>query len=170
LPASTGTERAQCDVTSAFEPISLKKSACDRGAPKPQRERFGVAPEHRLKRLLVLPFRVLRRHRLDTVEGEGALHRQWLLAPRRAVVVERGDELGRRHIVGAALACDVADEVNDRLPRAVTPPRQRAGCLRKSAAAIEPRGSKRSQQGSTVDGDHGTLRVPELIFVRTRLL
>ena len=68
-------------MTSAFEPISLKKSACDRGAPKPQRERFGVAPEHRLKRLLVLPFRVLRRHRLDAVEGELNLEIDRLLAP-----------------------------------------------------------------------------------------
>jgi hypothetical protein len=79
----------------------------------------------------------------------------------RGVVVERGDALGRRHVVGAALACDAADEVNDRLPRAVTPRRRRAGCLRKGAAAIEPGGSKRSQQGSAVDGidDRGTIRV-----------
>ena len=53
-----------------------------------------IAFEHRLERLLVLPFRMLRRQRLDPIEGERELDVNGLLDPERAVIVERGDPLG----------------------------------------------------------------------------
>ena len=60
-------------------------------------KRLHVALEHRLERLLVFPFRMLRRQRLDAVEREGELEIHRLLAPQRAVVVEHGDALGGGH-------------------------------------------------------------------------
>ena len=67
-----------------------------------------VALEKRLERLLVLPFGMLRRQRLDAVEGERELDVDRLLAPQRAVVVEHGDALGDGHEVGAAFLASPA--------------------------------------------------------------
>ena len=69
-----------------------------------RRERLHVAFEQRLERLLGLPLRMLRRQRLDAIEREGELEIDRLLGPQRAVVVEGGDALGRRHEIRPALA------------------------------------------------------------------
>ena len=91
-------------------------------------QRLHVAVQHRLERLLGLPFRMLRRQRLDAVEHEGELDVHRLLDPQRAVVVEGRDALIRRHEVGPALRRDARDEIGDRrLGRAVVPGRQRVG-------------------------------------------
>jgi hypothetical protein len=58
-----------------------------------------IALEQRRKRFLRLPLRMLRRERLHAVEREEELKIQWLLAPERAVIVERGDTLLRWHEV-----------------------------------------------------------------------
>jgi hypothetical protein len=50
---------------------------------------FHVMFEQGLERLLRLPFRVLRRHRLHAIECEGKLEVERLFASQRAVVVER---------------------------------------------------------------------------------
>ena len=67
------------------------------------RQRLHVLVEQRLERLRRLPFRMLRRHRLDAIEGEHDLEVDRLFAPQRAVIVEGGDALLGRHEVGAAL-------------------------------------------------------------------
>ena len=72
---------------------------------------FHVALEQRRERLLVLPLGMLRRERLDAVEREEELEIHRLLAPERAVVVERGDALGRRHKVGRTFLGHLGDEV-----------------------------------------------------------
>ena len=77
--------------------------------------RHDVALEERGEGFLVVPFRVLRRERLDPVDGEEELEVERLLAPQRAVVVEGGDALVRRHEVGRALLRDALDEAEDRL-------------------------------------------------------
>ncbi|MCY1344843.1 hypothetical protein D9M69_308900 [compost metagenome] len=90
------------------------------------REGFAIALEHRLERLLLLPFRVLGGQALDFVEGEQHLEVHRLLAPQRAVVVEHGNALGGRHVVPAALGGHGTDEAFDGLlRRAVVPGRQR---------------------------------------------
>jgi hypothetical protein len=53
-----------------------------------RRERLPVALEHRLERLGLLPFGMLRRHRPYPVEREGELEVDRLLGPERAVIVE----------------------------------------------------------------------------------
>ena len=93
-----------------------------------RRKRFHIAFEHGLERLLVLPFRVLRRQRLDAVEGERELEIHRLLGPQRAVVVEHGDAFGGRHEIRSGVLGDAPDEIDDRfLCRAVVPRRQRIG-------------------------------------------
>ena len=75
----------------------------------------------------VLPLRMLRRERLDAVEREGELEVHRLLAPERAVVVERRRCARRRARSRASPRCrHLRDEVEDRLlRRAVVPRRQR---------------------------------------------
>jgi hypothetical protein len=93
-----------------------------------RRQRPRIALEHRLERLRVLPFRVLRRQRLDAVEREGKLEIDRLLGPQRAVVVERGDPLLGWDEVRPALLGHRLDEFDDRLlGRALVPGRQRIG-------------------------------------------
>ena len=75
-------------------------------------QRFHVAFEHGLERLLVLPARVLRRQRLDAVEREGELDIHRLLDPQRAVIVEGGDALILGHEIRPA--GDARDEIGDR--------------------------------------------------------
>ena len=60
-----------------------------------RRQRLLVASSSALNGCLRLPFRMLRRHRLDAVEREGNLEVIRLLGPQRAVIVEGGDALGR---------------------------------------------------------------------------
>ena len=87
---------------------------------------FHVALEQRGEGFLVFPLRMLRRERLHAVEREEKLEIHRLLAPERAVVVERGDALGDRDKVRRAFLRDLRDEVDDGLfGRAVVPRRQR---------------------------------------------
>ena len=89
-------------------------------------QRLHVAVQHRLERLLGLPFRMHGRHGLDAVEREGELHVHRLLDPERAVIVEGRDALVERNEVRPALRRDARDEVEDRsLGRTVVPGRQR---------------------------------------------
>ena len=62
-----------------------------------------VAGEHRLERLLGLPFRMLIGLLLHLVDGEDELVVQRLLDPQRAVIVESGDALLRLDEVRPAL-------------------------------------------------------------------
>ena len=67
---------------------------------------------------------VERRHLGEALEDEGELDRQRLLAPQRAVVVERGDALFHGHEVGS-VGGDALDVADDRLPRGgVVPARE----------------------------------------------
>ena len=62
---------------------------------------------------------------LELIQGEEHLHLHRVFAPQRAVVVERGNALRRRHIIAAAFACHAPDQVEDRLFRgAVIPGRK----------------------------------------------
>ena len=72
-----------------------------------------VALEQRGEGLLVLPFRVLRRERLDPVEGERKLEVHRLLGPQRAVVVERR-RCVRRAARSRAASSSPFDEGDDR--------------------------------------------------------
>ena len=76
-----------------------------------------VALEQRGEGLLVLPLGMLRRERLDAVEREEELEVHRLLGPERAVVVEGGDALGRRHEVRRAFLRHLLDESDDGLLR-----------------------------------------------------
>ena len=78
-----------------------------------------------LKAGVVLPLGVLGRLGLHLIEHEHHLRVLRVLGPQRAVVVEHGDALCRRHIGGRALALHVGDELEDRvLVVAVAPRRQ----------------------------------------------
>ena len=89
---------------------------------------FHIALEQRGERFLGLPLGMLRRERLHAVEREVELHRHRLLAPERAVVVERGDALGDRHEVRRAFLRHLLDEVDDGLlGLAVVPRWERVG-------------------------------------------
>ena len=93
-----------------------------------RRQRFEVAFENCLERLLVLPFGIFWRKLLDPVERERHLHVHGLLAPQRAVVVESRDALGRRHEIRRALFRHPGDERDDGLFRgSIVPGRQRVG-------------------------------------------
>ena len=89
---------------------------------------FQIALEQRGERFLGLPLGMLRRERLHAVEREVELHGHRLLAPERAVVVERGDAFGDRHEVRRAGPRHLLDEVDDGLlGLAVVPRGQRVG-------------------------------------------
>ena len=61
-----------------------------------------IAREEGLERLLLFPFRMLRRERFDAVESERELEIHRLLGPQRAVVVEHGDAFRLGHKLLAA--------------------------------------------------------------------
>ena len=108
---------------------------------------FHVALEQRGERLLVLPLRMLRRERLHAVEREEELEIHRLLAPERAVVVERRDALGRRHEIGRAFLRHLFDKGDDGfLRRGVVPRRERV--LRVSDR--DGTGDNNRQQGNDV--------------------
>jgi len=89
-------------------------------------QRLLVVFEHRLERLLLLPLRMIRRHRLDPVQRESELGIDRVLGPQGSVIVEGGDALGGRDEVVARLSRHRLDELDDRsLGRGVVPRRQR---------------------------------------------
>ena len=69
------------------------------GAVAAGKRGIDIALEQRGERFLGFPFRMLRCQRLHAIEREVELDGHRLLAPQRAVVVERGDAFGRRHEV-----------------------------------------------------------------------
>jgi hypothetical protein len=71
-------------------------------AGPPRSDGFQVALKGSLKRLLVLPFGVLRCQRLHPIEGEGQLNVHRFFSPQCAVVVKGGNALLRGHKVGIA--------------------------------------------------------------------
>ncbi len=78
----------------------------------------------RLPRLLGAQRRIRLGHRSQPLQDEPELDRHWLLAPQRAVVVERGDAVLDRHEV-RAIGADALDEVHDgRARRRVVPRRE----------------------------------------------
>ena len=102
------------------------------GAFASGQRRLDVALQHRRERLLRFPLGVLRRQRLHAVEREDELEVHRLLGPQRAVVVEGGDALARRHVILAAGFDDRCHEGDDaRLGMARVPRWQRVG-LRES--------------------------------------
>jgi hypothetical protein len=65
---------------------------------------------------------MLGRKRRHPVERENGLRVKQVLDPERAVIVEGGDAVGWRHVVGAALGGHRLDELDDRrLGSAVVP-------------------------------------------------
>ena len=95
-----------------------------------------VPLERGLERLALLQLGLVLRHRHEAPQDEVELDRHWLLTPQRAVVVEGGDPLGRRHVAAAALIRDARDEVDDRpLRRSVVPGCER-GCHRSFAVFL----------------------------------
>ncbi len=136
-------------------------------------ERLDVAFEHRLERLRVLPFRVLRRERLHPIERKGELEIDRLLGPQRAVIVEGGDAFGLRHEVGAAFRRGPADEIEDRLLyRAVVPRRQRIRIIGQSAPgpACEGRGEHTRDKGPPIYQGRTPLLSVRTQFHRPNLL
>ena len=81
---------------------------------------FHIALEQRGKWLLRFPLRMLRRERLHAVEREEELEIHRLLAPERAVVVERGDAFLRRDEIRRAFLRHLRDESGDGLLRALS--------------------------------------------------
>jgi hypothetical protein len=79
-------------------------------------EGFHVTVERGLEGLEVLPLGMIRRHRLDPIDGEQELEVERLLGPQRSVVVEDGDALGLGHEVGACRVGHPVHEVEDRVP------------------------------------------------------
>jgi hypothetical protein len=91
---------------------------------------FHIAFEQRGERLLGLPLRMLGRKRLYVVEREKQVDVQRLLSPQRAVMIERGDALVRRHKVGLPFLRHLCHEFDDRLfGLAILPGRKRVGSL-----------------------------------------
>ena len=87
---------------------------------------FYIALEQRREWFLRFPLGMLRRERLHAVEREEELEIHRLLAPERAVVIERGDALFRRNEVRRAFLRHLFDERDDGfLRRGVIPGRQR---------------------------------------------
>src|SRR5206468_9566017 len=73
---------------------------------------------------------MLRRERLHAIQREEHLEIHRLLAPERAVVVERGDALLRRYELRAALSRSRLDEFYDGLlGRSIVPRRKRVSGL-----------------------------------------
>jgi hypothetical protein len=89
-------------------------------------QRLHVLVQDRLERLRGFPFRMLRRHRLDAVDGECDLNVDRLFAPQCAVIIEGRDALLGRDEIGPALCRDTGDKIGDGfLDRAVVPGGQR---------------------------------------------
>ena len=110
-------------------------------------ERFHVAAQNALERLLLSPLRVLRRERFHPIERERDLHVDGLLGPERPVVVEHGDALRRRHEIGSALARHALDELDDRPLRSALVPRREGVGLRGLAGCRDERGLGRLRLG-----------------------
>jgi len=103
-----------------------------------------VACEQRLEGLLLLPFRMLGRQRLDAVDDEQELEVERLLGPQRAVVVEDGDAFGGRDEVRGSILRHALDEGHDRLLRRSVVPR-RQGILRLSRCRASQQQSRSDQ-------------------------
>ena len=92
------------------------------------KRRLQVALEQRGERLLGLPLRVLRCERFHPVERKIQLHGNRLLGPKRAVVVEGGDPLGRRDERRRTFLRHLFHEADDSLLRSsVVPGGERVG-------------------------------------------
>src|SRR5256885_17221451 len=97
---------------------------------------------------------MLRRERLHAVDREEELEIHWLLAPERAVVVERGDAFLRRNKVGRAFLGDLSDEVSNRLLRCAVVPRGKriGGGPRNRPRESPPSGARGGGVGFLVRG------------------
>ena len=92
------------------------------------RDRLHIVVEHRLERLALSPFGMLRRERIDPIKGEKPLEIKRLLTPERPVVVEGSDTVRFGDEVQPAFLCHARDEIENGLLRcAVVPRRQRVG-------------------------------------------
>ena len=88
--------------SSVVMPVWLAAMISHQPASPRGQDRLDVALEDALERLRRLPLGMLRSQRLDAIEREGELEVDRLLGPQRAVVVEDGDALGRRHEIRRA--------------------------------------------------------------------
>ena len=107
---------------------------------------------------------MLGRQRHHPVEREHHLAVDRVLDPERAVLVEGGEPVRRRHEVGAARLGGGADEVEDRLlGRAVVPGRQRVGGLGEGRAQAQY--ARQCQRGGEADSadksGHGKLLISD---------
>ena len=125
----------------------------DRAVAAGQRS-IHVALEQRGERFLGLPFRMLRRQRLHAIEREVELDGHRLLAPQRAVVVERGDAFWRRHEVRRAGPGDLFDEGDDGGFRRPVVPRGQGIALGEGRRAEDEQRGRQQRQKSAF-GDHG---------------
>ena len=109
-------------------PVSVATRIFTRSLLRQLGDRLAVARHHRLERLDLRELGLRldeRRHALEAVHHL-RVHR--MLDPQRAVLVEGGDALGRRHELRAALRRRRLHELDDRLlRRAVVPRGQRIG-------------------------------------------
>jgi hypothetical protein len=128
-----------------------------------------VPVQHRLKRLLALPVRVLRRERPDAIEDEGELDVHRLLDPHGPVVVEGGDAVIHGHEVRPALIGDARDKRGDRLfSRPLVPGRKRIGLglCRDAAETDSGRSERQLQNRSPVRTVRRHLPLPKVRWVR----
>ena len=98
-------------------------------------DRLPVAGEHGLERLDVRQLRLRLDQRRHAVEAVDHLRIHRMLDPQRAVLIEGGDALLRRHEILARLVGCYSDEFEDRLFRRSVVPRcerRRGLCLRRS--------------------------------------
>src|SRR6185437_16382797 len=77
------------------------------------RKEFHISVQQGLKRLLRLPLGMSWCQRLDAVERERKLEIDWLLAPKRTVIVECCNSLGYRHEIRSAGLRHSRDEIGD---------------------------------------------------------
>src|SRR5213594_515517 len=135
------------------------------------RVRLAVARQNGLEWLHLRQLRLRLDHRRNTFQAIQDLRVHRMLDPQRAVLVERGDALGRRHEPRAALRRRALHELDDRLlGRPVVPRRERIG-LRANRRAHEPQ--RADDQDERRAGSHhlamAALAASILAFTASRL-
>jgi hypothetical protein len=84
-----------------LDPVSLSELA----------NGHAVTSECRLERRLLLPFRILRCHLRQAIEGKHSLRVQGMLGPKRTVLIKRSDAIGRLNILATGLFGRVPYEI-----------------------------------------------------------
>lgn len=92
--------------------MSIQQRRAGRIPPDPY-----ISVQDRLERIRIVPFRVQGSERLHAIEGEGHLGVHRLFDPKRAIVIERRDAIGRRDKIRSIGFGDSVDKIDDRLLR-----------------------------------------------------